>query len=34
MSLSLALFGTYLFIGAAINEAIIDAAKISLKNET
>jgi predicted benzoate:H+ symporter BenE len=34
MSLSLALFGTYLVIGAAINEAIIDAAKISLKNET
>jgi hypothetical protein len=34
MSLSLAIFGTYLVIGAAINEAIIDAAKNSLKNET
>ena len=34
MSWSLAIFGTYLVFGAAINEAIIDAAKASLKNET
>jgi hypothetical protein len=33
MSLSLAIFGAYLGIGAAINEAIIQAARISLKNE-
>ena len=34
MSLSFAVFSTYLVIGAAINGAILDAAKISLKNET
>jgi hypothetical protein len=34
MSLSFAIFGAYLVVGAAINEAIIEAAKISLKNET
>jgi hypothetical protein len=33
MSLSLAIFGTYLVICTAINEAIMDAANISLKNE-